>query len=602
MTGCSSAYRGAFTMQRGVDNRSLLRVTRALKILQPLVPTGIVRDSYNHLVAVTVQGSSNRGYDILVPVVDDGNSFHYTSDLRIHLGFQTVYLAPATDVLKTYKEFIEPKLESISNFYRLNSFIRTNKIIGFELGIQATQSSSIPRVRIALPCGDAKDGIPPGMTDQVEQGRQFMFEYELNRQMMITTNRPDATFEPSPYLLQKKQAEDLYQHLRLSFSNWIATNTQGGQLRNKIESLLERTDLPSWEKIRRLQIEFGSLLTSWFAPDPDPVTFDIVLVRNDCISIEGDLDQKCTGMCAIQDGMCKIHTPEKIQMNSNGTPINAVEYFSTRLFDELLRLPVKRQELFTRTVKRIQVPRTNIVSGNEWILPENVPAWYDLLRGSTTEKEVPHYYEEYGRATESSSELDRTMQTDKLYPFPDSLQALFPPTSKGLFGLRVVGTPTEPRIAALARYFGIQSTRTNRTLDEKELKAISKQYGYRPVVQILLEQTPIQPITYKSSVLENKSGVVILVPDYELGPAVIVSLRDSSDILPEEAALLGVPLYTSIQKSVKRRAMLPQQPTTQTQQQQPQATQSKAKYVRLPPAQQPQASSTNSGRFDVEAP
>jgi hypothetical protein len=133
----------------------------------------------------------------------------------------------------------------------------------------------------------------------------------------------------------------------------------------------------------------------------------------------------------------------------------------------------------------------------------------------------------------------------------------------------------------LARYFGIQTTSTSSTLDEKELKAISRQYGYRPVVQLLVQQTPIQPITYKASVLENKSGVVVLVPDYELGPAVLVSVQDGSDILPEDAGVLGVPLYTSIQQSVKRRVIKPQEQTQQQQQQPQTQQQSKAKYVRL---------------------
>jgi hypothetical protein len=525
MTTCRSSYRGAFTIQRGVDTRTLIPVTRALEILQPLVPTGLVRDSYNHLVAMTVKGTSNRGYDILVPIVDDGNSFHLNTDLKIHLGFQTVYFAPANDVLKTYKEYIEPRLKSISPLYILDSFIRTNKIIGFMLKGDESQA------KILLPCGDARETLNYEI-QTIEPNKQFKFEYELNREIMIDTGR-DETYNESAYLLQKKQADDIYQHLRVSFSNWIATKEQGYSMRNNVDKLLERNDLPSWEKLRRLQIEFGSLIAKWFSPDPNPFTVDSVLIRNDCISIENE--ESCTNMCKFDNGSCKIHTPEKIQINTNGEPIDAVQYFTTRLFDELLRIPVKRQELFENSVRRIQVPTTNIHIGDQWILPENVPAWYDLLRESLKGKEVPQYYEEFSRNSDDSDEMEEYESETYIHPLPESIKNILPESSRDLLGIRVVGSPSESKTVALARYLGMDSTKyvSTEKFESKELSEISNKYNKRPVIQILMKE-PMSIIGRKFSILENKSGVLVLIPDYVDGPAVLILKKEASDIISED--------------------------------------------------------------------
>jgi hypothetical protein len=560
ITRCRSSYRGAFTMQSGVDNRALLPVSKALELLQPLNPVGIVRDSYNHLVAITVRGTS-RSQEILVPVVDDGNSFHSNTGLNIHLGLQTVQLAFANDVYTTYKKYIEPRIGQISASYILSKFIRTTRVIGYILGGPNAQSTiSLPCVENAAAAAAIKD-LP---IQQLEPNVQFKFEYQLNREIMMDDGR-SGEYEQPAYLIKKKQVEDIYQHLRYSFSTWIATEEDGQELRLQTESLLQRTDLPFWEKMRRLQIEYGSLLESWFAPDSDPYTVEPVLLRNDCISIEEE--GKCTGTCSFQDGSCKIHTPDKIQVNSNGERIDAVSYFSTRLFDELLRIPAKRQELFSKGVRRIQVPTTDIQIGDQWILPENVPAWYDLLREPERGAEVAHYYEEFSKQEDEEDEEDdkneeEQLRKSQLAPLPEQLQALLPEGSSSKLGLRLVGSPKESRSQAILRYFGMESTDTSSSknlLDPTELSQLSRKHDTRPVIQIVLQQMPTGIIGRKFTLFENKSGVLIVVPDYEEGPAVLVVVQDGSYIIPE--SLIVGPLLDSVQ--VEKRQIIKRKVATQ---------------------------------------
>jgi hypothetical protein len=533
VTNCSSSYRGAFTFQKGVDNRTLLPLTKALEVLQPFVPSGIVRDSYNHIVAVTVKGNKMRDSEILVPVVDDGNTFHYNTDLKVHLGLQTVRFALANDVLLAYKNYIEPALGVISSSYILRNFIKTTKIIGFTLGGPNAQSV------ITLPCADGSiDSLFEVPIEQLEPNTQFQFEYQINREILIDSIRND-TYEQSPYVLQKKQVDDIYQHLRLSFSTWIATHAQGSQLRKNVEELLERKDLPSWEKIRRLQIEFGGLIESWFAPDPNPFSVGTILLKNDCISIKDE--EKCTQMCKYEEGSCKIHTPDKIQININSEPVDSVKYFSRRLFDEMIRIPVKRHEIFTKGVKRIQIPSTNIQIGTQWIIPENVPVWYDLLREKEELLEVPRYYEEYSRKKSSSINTDtdtskQLLKNSQVYPLSDKLQSLIQPDAVNSVGIQVVGSKSESKIKALLRYLGMEATlnTSDELFESNVLGVISRKYNNIPVIQVLVQKEPINIIGKKYTIIENITGVLVLIPDYENGPAVLLYNGTGSDILPRD--------------------------------------------------------------------
>ena len=516
MTECRSSYRGAFTMQLGIDKNDLLTISEALYMFRSLMPTGVVRDSYNHLVAITLQSPAKNGKDVLVPVVDDGNSFYFNMDLRIHVGFQSINLASANDVLEVYTQI---KKLTINKFYTFNKFIKTDKIIGFIL--QADDK----KTKIMLPCSDASSPIDEKQYVFKLRLNAFMFEYQLNRKMMIESDTSN-TYKESPYLLKKKQVEDIYEHLRLSFGTWIATKQDGIEVRNKVNTLLEDTTLPSWEKMRRLEIEFGPLLQSWFTSDNEQNLTSFEFLRTDCISIEDDIENKCTGVCKPKDGTCRIHTPETIQIRT-GPSVVAVEYFTTRLFDEIIRLPVKRQELFTNSVKRLQVPRTNFHRKDEWILPENVPAWYDLLRGSIKGSELPRYYEEF-------SKIQDIQQQPVLYStiqLPDSLKPYFVQNAESYVGLRILGPPNSPS-AVFNQYFGIgpDQSENRRSLTELEFKQISQKYGYRPIAQINLQSKMLQ--VYKASFYENKAGIIILIPKYELGPAVCVFLKDNTIILP----------------------------------------------------------------------
>jgi hypothetical protein len=512
---CKSSYRGAFTLQSHVDNRVLVPITRALEMLQtqPVRVVGLVRDTYNHLVGLTVNYPLGSPSDIVVPIVDDGNSFHYNTDLKIHLGLQSTRLPTATNVIEFYKAIGTPLFAPLSSVYTLVSVVKTVSIIAYRLGGKDSYAT------ILLPCEDGAVDVPIEDVGKTN----FQFEYQINRSLMFT--KTDDTWDTS-HSMNRDQVQDIYEHLRLAFANWIARDPDGEEMRKRTNILLESTKIPNYEKIRRLELEYTPLITSWLSPDPEYTKVDFTLLRKDCLSMEEDA---CSGSCAYSDGKCKIHTPDQFQLGKH--KVEASKYLSIRLFDEIIRLPARRYELFNKAVKRVQIPRTNIHVGNEWILPENVPAWYELLREtkSSLGRELPQFYEEFSRPEATEEEHEALAKEVRLFPLPDALLGLLPEATADKMALQVIGTRENP-VHSILRDLGLESLYTEEMkFDPKVLGDISKKYN-QPVISIDLD--PFTVIGRSHSILSLKSSVFVFIPEYELGPAVLVDKTTLERAIP----------------------------------------------------------------------
>ena len=581
LTQCRSSYRGAFTAQRYVDSRALIPVSRVFDLIKPLEPTGFVRDAYNHLVAITVSSNPDSkkisGRHVLIPVSDDGNIFR-NRDLPVFLGIQTVPWANANAVQRFYSSPQGLRLAELSELYQLDKFLKDQRIYGFRLG--GPESS----VKISLPIAkgklDDESDIQAGQIETTGK-KSWLFEYSINREIMFNVKGQGDLLETA-FIFKQQQIDMIYQQLRLSFSNWIATQTRGGQMRQAVESLLDRRDLPNFEKMRRLEIEFSGTIAKMFYEDSEPYSMGTVLLRKDCIAIEDE--SKCGSTCKWVEGdtpRCKIHTPRILKLTDtndeeddenseptlNSNAPSAVRYFTLRLFDELLRIPARRHELFTQKIKRVQVPMTNIHIGKEWILPENVPAWYDLLLvGSLgTGKETPQFWEEFSREEESKEEQEELYESIRLRPLPEPLRSYLRPGVDKLVGLQVIGEKGDPNpVETILRYYGVQDAPGNpNELNDGMLKKLSTLVK-QPVLQILMKRDPIFAQGASTFVIQKQLfSLRIVVPDYEEGPAILKMLGDQSDSIPSDIFPPNI-----LQQSIKfgpRRAVvvLPQGPKPQ---------------------------------------
>ena len=547
---CASAYRGAFTFQSDVDARALVPLTRALDMLQEFKPSGIVRDVYNHVVAITLQNPTGKSNNVLVPVIDDGNIFHSNTGLQIHLGIPSIELASANDTYDCYEKILTPLFYPLSSIYTINTFIAIDKnIVAFELGGPDAYAT------IVLPCTGIKPGeiqipaekIEDATAKRITKEGSFQFEYLINNEIIKHVNdSKEPLIDESSFIMKRKQADILYDHFRLSFSKWISAE-DGSELRKVIESIIQYKPMKGmisvpgpvyskFEKMQELRKRLAPELESWFMMDDKDIPIQNVLLKKDCIHIK---EGQCTGACVFdtEEGQCKLHAPNQVPIASNpvGRSLPAAKYFVDRLLDELIRLPIKRQELLTNAVRRIEIPSTNIHIGTQWILPENTPAWYDLLRGETHESiESPEYYEEFSRTSISEDELEELKMGRRLYPVPDQLAALLPEKIVKELAVEVIGKPDESRVQAIRRYFGMPPTKksaSNVDLTTNTLLEISGKYKM-PVIQIQIQQTPIVPLgRVDDSLPIAKSGAYVVIPDFEHGPAILVKQDDVSDVI-----------------------------------------------------------------------
>jgi hypothetical protein len=73
-----------------------------------------------------------------------------------------------------------------------------------------------------------------------------------------------------------------------------------------------------------------------------------------------------------------------------------------RLYDDLIRFPQKRDEIFGNKVARLKIPNEAKLIDGQWILPDTSPHWVELMRlewaRDITEK--PKFYEEMSASPE----------------------------------------------------------------------------------------------------------------------------------------------------------------------------------------------------------
>lgn len=553
-TQCRSAFRGAFTYQSGIDNRLLLPITRALSILSNIEakPNGLVRDSYNHLVALTVPVVGT-GKNVLVPIVDDGNSFHNNTALQIYIGVHSVPLANANDVYTIYNNQLEPELLKYNRLYELTGFQRTDEGLSrFQIGGTITIRPEEPRQSIqlptiTLPCEptlveDAKIG---NKNIELIEGKDKELEYQIDR--AIRFGFPDSGLKNgnnyteysktilspniSEFLVTREQVENIYEHLRLTFSIWI-NEEEHRALKDTLETrILENRKISDFERLKRLDILLRSTVTKWLQADDTKIEDSSIFFRRDCIKVpmgENNDQSKCSGYCTKGgDGSCKIHIPNTVPLDLE-TVADATDYFCNRLFNELARLPAKRVELINKKVKKVQIPRTNVHMGKndeQWILPETAPAWDKLLTQTDTMfTEKPQFYEEFSRSItpeEEEAELEELSKAGIFDALPEAIQGFFTPQGQteiivklfdGIDGI----DPTQN----ILEYFGMYEYLAKRLRQvmfpreyfvEKDFYELTKTLKI-PIIQIKITESNI--MAYKSRLAPLTTSTYIVIPDF----------------------------------------------------------------------------------------
>jgi hypothetical protein len=315
---------------------------------------------------------------IAVPSADDG-SIHF--DRRIFLDWDDFQPAPANMII----EFYENNVMRIFSHYRgyTPKFLQKSRDTGKSIGVGLANGISIPATEPKDMATVANMKIVEIDDLEWDINRTIAYDSELRKRAFEDAGEDDQ--DNKKYIQLKissiqDEIEDVYQHLRLSFSEWLSMEGAGREIREALRDVLKRADLPLYEKRKRLDILLEDKVTRWLEPRVDDEEGDIDFLRINCL-VKGE--DECSGRCKWISGenVCKIHTPATISPNGVAIPVPRMLYL--RLVDELIRYASKREELFQKQVPRLTIRQEAQRQGDQYIVPEGSPdwnTWWELLR------------------------------------------------------------------------------------------------------------------------------------------------------------------------------------------------------------------------------
>ena len=416
ITQCQSSYRAIYTPQRGIVQESILPLSVVVQSSASR-PDGIVKDQYNHLVAVTFRARPGASGMVTVPVVDDGvisvsASF---SIKKIYLDWEDIRLAPVEDVIRYFQSHIRTQF-SLYTGYEVKYIVRnqhTQQVVAIQLNNN-----------LYVPVG------PPQRQEILDEYKLEtilveQFESDLNKQMSGTSRRGYNSAKDEPpwnewtssaeqekgcgkdesmdHQLSVRELEELYQQFRVMLSRWLTSQRSGAGMRRQIEDVLFRSDLPDYERRKRLDILLSSTLLSWFYPDENWSMPTLSMLRKDCRVIP--TEDGCTGSCRWKEtnkgGKCLLHVPQVISLSERGDrSVDTTDLFTKRILDELVRFPARRKQIMTKGgISSVTRLTQAVREEDQYIIPEASVSWIDLLRFDWlhTAPEQPKYYEEMSR-------------------------------------------------------------------------------------------------------------------------------------------------------------------------------------------------------------
>ena len=420
--------RGPFTSMFTIDPNSLILPNDLMNAI-PISPQGILRDSYNHLAGIIYKNPSGAGGgNISIPIADDGSRFY---EGKIFLDWDDFKPAPVDRIINFFLSrvlHVFPQYKGYTPKSLAKSRI-TGKIEGLLLENNILIPATDPIDKDILKEYDIED------IDDTEWNINNTIAYDIElrtdafkkaqnslEEGVVIIDPKGKEYHKLDFNNSQNEVEDIYQHLRLTFSNWLAT--EGGRdIRPRLETILKSKHISLYDKRKQVDILLYSTVKTWLEPNEGDSATDYGFLRVDC-RVQGN--DTCSGRCkwvTEPEGAstCKIHLPRQTE-----TVIDFSKMLYIRLVDELIRYASKRLELFEGDVSRISIKRDAQRKGDQYIIPMGTSAWktwWEHLRNEwmESEKEEPQHFDE------QYIPVPIDIDTQDTRTLPDTLKAIFGP-------------------------------------------------------------------------------------------------------------------------------------------------------------------------------
>jgi hypothetical protein len=504
---------------------SLVPLSRAIQAM-PQPPTGVVRDAYNHTVAITFRAVPGKPGLVALPVIDDE-------------------FIPLTGTLHLdWDDYPPAALDLIVKFYRANFEDIFALYPGYtpKRRVKSRATEKYVAVQLAnglfIPATTPKDessilSLPLTYVDEME--------WSLNREIYFS--KEDKPSEESLRMANEADMREIFEHLRLTFANWFGSESVSPDFRQTIKKIIDSRVLPLFERRKRLEILLGSTILSWMDSETPVGEQEPSLLRVDC---RLRAEPTCSGKCVWRQsgdavGRCYLHSPTSFHLG--GRRVNGSRLLMLRLLEELLRFPERKQQLLTGNVTTLVSLRDAVKIGDQYILPEGSVAWHDLLRLDWIEsgKESKKFYEEMSRKNTTEMKNENNEGARLAYEsLPDSLKTLFgvddPKTNTLVLlkaSVREGLSPLNPFLVPLGTSAGeLGMSETAAALDRDAVKRLTL-FTRRPILYIDTIFDPPEVMAF-GVLRKQKTPLPFILVSTESGPRLLSSSKRAiQDIRPE---------------------------------------------------------------------
>lgn len=511
--------------------------------------TGILRDAYNHVSAALVK-LPNETY-VPIPAIDDGGLY---PNLDIELSWTNILdaIASGDEILAYYKAAVAPLLvgyPKASPSYTVKRQIRMDKTLVEKPDVVLLQMET----GLFVPARKT-DAFPEELESEI--GEAHWLTWAMNSKLVFGEQKASAKEE-----LSHQDFQEIYEHLRLSFSNWLRTKPNA---KRDIEKILFVNNRPNpnmtvQQKRSALFTLLGYEVLSWLdstLPKPDRKPS---LKRLDCPVLTSK--ERCgeSNRCVWQEesGRCLIHVPETYTVGAQ--EVDAKIVMVLRLIEELVRFPLRREELMKKGIGEYRKLLEPIRVQNEYIIPEVLPAWNEWLHMDWKHKdsEQDRYIEEMGNAVpfeeEEEEETKEEEEEEPLVPLteiPEPLRTALGDSAKSLVFYEMSPTTsltqvlqslsTDPLFSEKLTEKG-QPDESPLFVDELPAKYVAQRLS-RTVFQMIYEPGDDSGTSYETLVAK------LMLPNKQAAPVLfVVQLPDETrGILSASPALPLRPIPISI--------------------------------------------------------